>query len=122
MLSDLTLSYGDGPNLQKLLDTVLQASRVKHHYIRVLTNDSFVRKFIMGRKDYEDIEVAANLQFALDGLLSELDPRMEFGEKKAHIIGDRVLAAEESTEEETVQLKFDAELRKPTADLAEIKE
>lgn len=122
MLSDLTLSYGDGPNLQKLLDTVLQSSRVKHHYIRVLTNDPFVRKFILGRKDYADIEVTANLQFALDGLLSELDPRMEFGEKKAQIIGDRVLAAEESTEAETVQLKFDAELQKPTTDLAEIKE
>lgn len=122
MLSDLTLSYGDGPNLQKLLDTVLQASRVKHHYIRVLTNDPFVRKFITGRKDYADIEVTANLQFALDGLLSELDPRMEFGEKKAHIIGDRVLAAEESTESETVQLKFDGELQKPTAALGEIKE
>jgi len=122
MLSDLTLSYGDGPNLQKLLDTVLQASRVKHHYIRVLTNDPFVRKFILGRKEYADIEVTANLQFALDGLLSELDPRMEFGEKKAQIIGDRVLAAEESTEAETVQLKFDGELQRPTTDLGEIKE
>jgi DNA-binding response OmpR family regulator len=122
MLSDLTLSYGDGPNLQKLLDTVLQASRVKHHYIRVLTNDPFVRKFILGRKEYADIEVTANLQFALDGLLSELDPRMEFGERKAQIIGDRVLAAEESTEAETVQLKFDGELQRPTTDLGEIKE
>jgi len=122
MLSDLTLSYGDGPNLQKLLDTVLQASRVKHHYIRVLTNDPFVRKFILGRKEYAAIEVTANLQFALDGLLSELDPRMEFGEKKAQIIGDRVLAAEESTEAETVQLKFDGELQRPTTDLGEIKE
>ncbi len=122
MLSDLKLSFADGPNLQKLLDTVLNASRAKQRYVRILTNDDFVRKFITGRKEYADIEVTANLQYALDGLLSELDPSMEFGAKKAQIIGDRVLQAEESVGGESVQLKFDAERRRKPLDLEEIKE
>ncbi len=122
MISNLTLSFGDGPNIQKLMDIVLQSSRAKHRYIRVLTNDDFTRKFVQGRKEYADIEVTANLQYALDGLLSELDPSMEFGDKKAEIIGNRVLQAEQNDQAETVQLKFETETRKKPLDMEEIKE
>jgi len=122
MMSNLTLSFGDGPNIQKLMDIVLQASRAKHRYIRVLTNDDFARKFVQGRKEYADIEVTANLQYALDGLLSELDPSMEFGDKKAEIIGNRVLQAEQNDQTETVQLKFETENRKKPLDMEEIRE
>jgi len=73
MLSDIKLSFADGTNLQKLLDTVIQASRAKLRHIRILTNDSFTTNFINGRKEYEGIEVTTNLQYALDGLLAEMD-------------------------------------------------
>ena len=121
MLSDLKLGFGDGPNMQKLLETIDSASRAKHRNIRILTKDDFVGQFVRGQKNYSDIEVVSNLQFAMDGLLSELDPRMEFGEKKAEIIGDRILSATGDTNSESVQLKFDAETKKaPT--LADIKD
>ncbi len=112
MMSDLKLEYPDGPNLQKLIDIILQASRAKHRDIRILTKDDFVRSYVKGRKDISDIDVLGNLQFALDGLLAELDPRMEFGAKKAEIIGARVLSSTADAElTETVQLKFDAEAK-----------
>lgn len=121
MMSDLKLSYADGPNLQKLIDIILQASHAKHRHVRVLTNDDFIRKYIKGREDISDIEVLGNLQYALDGLLAELDPRMEFGAKKAEIIGARVLRSTADDRQETVQLKFDAEAR-VVPDFQQIKE
>ncbi|GAB1482001.1 hypothetical protein MASR2M78_08160 [Treponema sp.] len=89
--------------------------------MRVLTTDEFVQSFIRGRKEYSDIAVVENLHFALDELLSELDPKMEFGSKKAEIIGDRVLSSSGDTDKETVQMKFEAEIRK-LPDIEEIKE
>lgn len=112
MMSDLKLGFADGPNLQKLVDTVLSSSKAKHRNVRILTRDDFVKQFFKGRKEIADIEVVANLQFALDGLLAELDPGMEFGEKKAEIIGDRVLSSTGDARAESVQMKFEAESRK----------
>ncbi|HON13529.1 MAG TPA: response regulator [Treponema sp.] len=89
MLSDIKLSFADGTNLQKLLDTVIQATRAKLRNIRILTRDEFTKSFIAGRKEYADIEVTTNLQYALEGLLSEMDGRTEFGEKKAEIISEK---------------------------------
>ena len=62
MLSDIKLGFADTANMQKLLDTVFQASRVKQRNIRILTKDDFVHQFIKGQKEYEDIEVTTNLQ------------------------------------------------------------
>lgn len=122
MMSDLQLSYSDAPNLQKLIDIILQASHAKHRDVRILTKDDFIRNYIKERKDISDIDVLGNLQYALDGLLAELDPRMEFGVKKAEIIGARVLSSTADADRtETVQLKFDAEA-KVAPDFDQIKE
>jgi len=121
MLSDMTLGFADGPNIKHLLDTVINASKAKLRNIKIITRDTFLRDYVAGQKDYSDIEVVTNLQYALEGLLSELDPKMEFGEKKAEIIGNRILSSTGDNRQETVHLRFDAETRK-TSDLAEIKE
>ncbi|MDR1211776.1 MAG: response regulator [Spirochaetaceae bacterium] len=122
MLSDIAFTFTDAPNIHKLLDTVLQSSRAKHRNVRVLARDEFFKKFIAGQKDYEGIEVVSNLQYALDGLLSELDSTMEFGEKKAEIIGDRVLSAANSGQPESMQLRFDAENKSRHMSLEDVKD
>ncbi len=121
MLSDMTLGFADGPNIKHLLDTVISASKAKLRNIKIITKDTFLRDYVAGQKDYSDIEVVTNLQYALEGLLSELDPKMEFGEKKAEIIGNRILSSTGDNRQETVHLRFDAETKK-TTDLAEIRE
>jgi DNA-binding response OmpR family regulator len=121
MLSDMVLGFADAPNLQKLLDVVIKASRAKLRHIKVLTRNDFARKFIEGRKEYADISVVSNLQYAMDGLLAELDESMQYAEKKAEIIGDRVLSAEHA-EGETMQLRFEAELRPKKQDAEAVKE
>ena len=113
MISDIKLSFADAPNMQKLLDTVLQASRAKLSYIRVLTKDDFVRQYITGQKEYAGIEVVTNLQYAMDGLLAEIGSGVE----QAEIIGDKILRAKHSGEGESMALKFDTEARNASFEL-----
>jgi CheY-like chemotaxis protein len=122
MLSDINLSFVDAPNLQQLLDVVMLASRARRRYIRVLTRDDFVRQYIKGRKDYAEIEVVSNLQYALDGLLAELDKSMEYAEKKAEIIGDKVLSAGQDAEGGAMELRFDAESKTKKLDMEALRE
>jgi CheY-like chemotaxis protein len=110
MLSDIKLSFADGPNMQKLLETVAQSSQAKPRNIRILTRDDFARQFIEGQKGYSGIEVVTNLQYAVDGLLAEID-RDDPGKKKAEIISDKVLAADTSAGEEAMALKFHTEAK-----------
>ena len=117
MLSDIKLGFGDAPNMQKLLETVLQASRAKLSYIRVLTNDDFVRQFIEGKKEYTGIEVVSNLRYAMDGLLSEIDKRTESDDRKAEIISDKLLQARATETNGAVGLKFDADARNANFEL-----
>ena len=122
MLSDIKLGFADAPNMQKLLETVLSSSKAKQRHIRVLTRDDFVRKFIEGQKDYADIEVVSNLQYAMDGLLRELDGSMTYAEKKAEIIGDRVLSAGNTVVDGTMALRFEADTRPQALDAEAVRE
>jgi DNA-binding response OmpR family regulator len=122
MLSDIHLSFADSTNLEKLLTVILKASQARQRYIRVLTKDEFVRQFIGGRKEYADIEVVSSLQYAMDGLLADLDPEMEYGGKKAEIIGDKILSADTGGGEETVHLRFDSESNSKKIELETVRE
>jgi CheY-like chemotaxis protein len=111
MLSDINLSSADSSNLEKLLNVVRKASLARPRHIRILTRDDFTRKFIEGQKEYAEIEVVSNLQYAIDGLLADLDARMEYGEKKEEIIGDTILATGRNGAGGAMQLRFEAESR-----------
>ena len=117
MLSNIKLGFADAPNMRKLLDTILQSSRAKLRYIRVLTKDDFARQFIKGQKEYADIEVVSNLQYAMDDLLSGIDGDMDKSEKKAEIIGDKLLQAKTIETGEAMVLKFDVEAKNAAAEL-----
>ena len=117
MISDIKLGFADAPNMQKLLDTVIRSSRARMRFIRVLTKDDFVRQFIKGQKEYSEIEVVTNLQYAMDGLLAEIESGMEYAEKKAEIIGDRILQAKHREDSESMVFKFDAEARSASFEL-----
>jgi len=116
MLSDIKLGFADAPNMQKLLDTVIQASKTRLRYIRLLTRDTFARQFIKGQKEYEDIEVVSNLQYAVNDLLSGIDGTAQ-SEQKAEMIGDRILQAQSREDTEAMVLKFDAEAKSASFEL-----
>jgi DNA-binding response OmpR family regulator len=111
MLSDIRLGFADGPNIEKLLKIILNASRVRQKYVRILTRDEFTRNFIESQKAYEDIEVVSNLQYAIDGLLAQPD-------KSAEIISGSLLSAE-NAEGEAMQLRFESETKNTPENMAE---
>jgi CheY-like chemotaxis protein len=117
MISGFTLGFADGPNIQKLLDGILQSSQIEQKNIRILTRDEFVRAFITEQKQYEDIEVVSSLQYALEGLIENIDT-LRGKEKQAALIEERVLSAED-TQPGTMELRFDQESK---FSLDEIKE
>jgi len=117
MLSDIKLGFGDAPNMQKLLSTVIGSSKVKPRNIRILTIDDFIRKYVNGQKEYAGIEVVSNLQFAIDGLLSEMGSSPESDDKKAEFISDKVLQAKHKDDPEAMVLKFDAEAKNASYEL-----
>ena len=117
MVSGFTLSAADSPNLVILLNNILKSSQAQQRNVRILTKDDFLKNFIKDQKLYRDIEVVSSLQYALDGLLKELH-EVESGETKAVLMGDKVLSAVE-TKGESMQLRFDGEVRFSIADVKE---
>ena len=110
MFSDMKMGFSDTVNLHKLLGIVLQATRAKLSNIRILTKEDFVRKFIHGQKEYHGIGVVTNLQYAMDGLIGGMDSDAD-DERKAELLGDKLLQAKIGDEQEAVALKFDAEAK-----------
>ena len=119
MLSDTKLEITDSPNLHKLLETVQKAAKAKPGFIRVLTRDDFVRKFVAENKEYTEIKVVSNLQLALDDLFSEIDKKKKHAAgERAELIGDRILQAKNMENgKENMLLKFDAEEKKLSLEL-----
>lgn len=93
MLSDLTLSFADGTNLELLLNNILSDHRIRNRNIRVLTLDSFARDFISGNKEYREIDVVDNLTKAVESLIREPSN----GEELTTVISERLLSAGKDT-------------------------
>ncbi|MDR0600646.1 MAG: response regulator [Treponema sp.] len=119
MFSGITLSHSHVPNLQKLLNIVLRASKIKPGNIRILAQDDFIKIFIKSQREFEGIEVAGSLPAALDGLLSKADGKEE---EDPALIGAKILASKE-TDEGVVELRFGGEARSgPKYTMDDIKE
>ncbi len=115
MMSDMELSFVDGPNLELLLGALMERSNAKAHHIKILTNIPFVNSFIKGRQEFGEIEVVSNLQHAIDGLLTDYNPDIENGERKAEIISERILSAQKPAAGgggEAIEMRFESEKKK----------
>jgi CheY-like chemotaxis protein len=114
LLSDLQLNFADGPNVEKLLQTVCTYSQAKNRSIKILTNSSMVRDFVNGHRNFDGIEVTNNLQHAMDGLLGEMPSTPGTGDEQATIIGERILTATDSAHDrgELIHMRFDAETQR----------
>ncbi|MDR0496611.1 MAG: response regulator [Treponema sp.] len=119
MLSDIQLHVRDAPNLQKLLHTVLDSSKAKQRYIRVLTTEDFVHQFISKQKDFTGIEVVSTLEDAMNGLVA-IDTETGDAEEKAERIGNIILKAKSAEDDEDLVFKFEAEVKKTS--IEEIKD
>lgn len=109
MMSDLSLSFVDGPNLELLMDSVMTATEVKNKHIKILTLDGFASDFIGGNKDYADIQIVQDLSKALDSLIKDVGDHTE----KPLVISERILTVKGNgalQADSSLEMRFKSEL------------
>ena len=104
MMTDLSLSFVDGANLEYLLDNLIADSRVLRKNVKILSLDSFTKDLISGHSQYEGIEVAENLSTILNSLVDS-----GTANSVADVISDKILTATEDISDGSVQMKFHSE-------------
>ena len=69
MLTNLDLTFVDGFNLEFLIDNILSCPRVHNKNVKVLSLSPFVKEFLIGHKNYAEIELATKLPRLLNSLV-----------------------------------------------------
>ena len=100
MMSDLSLSYVDGLNLELLLTNITEDKRVLRRNIKILSFDPFVSDFIEGHPLYEGIEVVQDLSKVITSLVDSVSDSVE------NVISDKILASSEADEDESMGIRF----------------
>ncbi len=107
MMTDLSLSFVDGPNLELLMEGLLDDKSVKNRNVKLLTLDTFVNDFIAGDKKYAEIQIVTDLSKAIDSLVKEAGS----AEDKSAVISEKILSVKGSVEgESSLEMRFKSEL------------
>lgn len=108
MMTDLSLSFVDGPNLELLMESVMADPSVKNRNIKLLTLDGFTRDFIAGNKAYADIQVVTDLTKAIDSLLRDAVGVAD----TSTLISEKILQANGSAERDgsALEMRFKSEI------------
>ncbi len=104
MMSDLSLSYVDGLNLELLLNNITADRRVLRRNIKVLSFDKFVYDFIDGHPVYDGIQVVKELSSVLNSLVEGSSTT-----NVQELISDKILSAEKDADLGSVDLHFSAD-------------
>jgi len=108
MMTDLSLSFVDSPNLELLLGNIMADSNIRNRNIKILTLDSFARDFIEGNKAYNDIQVVTDLSKAVDSLLKDIGSVVD----TPTLISERILSVDNdhNNGSSTIEMRFKSEL------------
>ena len=108
MMTDLSLSFVDGPNLELLMESVMADPSVKNRNIKILTLDGFTRDFIAGNKAYADVQVVTDLTKAIDSLLRDAVGVAD----TSTLISEKILQANGSAERDgsALEMRFKSEI------------
>lgn len=119
MMTDLSLSFIDAPNLEHLMNSILYDQGVRNRNIKILTLDPFVRDFIDGNKEYAGIQIVKDLSKAIDSLLRDVNP----AEDSSTVISERILSVDNTREDDSsaIQMRFKSELESLKASAREIR-
>lgn len=108
MMTDLSLSFIDGPNMELLMESIMSNVSVKNKNIKLLTLDQFARDFIEGSPKYAEIQVVNDLTKAIDSLLKDANQV----EDASSLISERILTQGRSSMKEgaSLEMRFKSEL------------
>ena len=65
---EVDLDSGDAEKLRTLLNNVMDVSGVRAKQIKILTRSEAIQRFVNNHSDFSSLEVAENLEQAMDGL------------------------------------------------------
>ncbi len=71
IMPHVEMGSDDTVKLGMLLSNILNRTRTKPRYIKVLTNNRYVKEFVDSREAYREIEVTNSIERAMDGLLGK---------------------------------------------------
>jgi DNA-binding response OmpR family regulator len=108
MMTDLSLSFIDSPNLEMLMQNIMADPGIRNKNIKVLTLDTFARDFLEGNKIYADIQVVNDLKKAIDSLLREAGTGID----TPTLISERILSVgqQRAQQESSLEMRFKSEL------------
>lgn len=108
MMTDLSLSFVDGPNLELLMESIMADQTVKNKNIKLLTLEGFARDFIEGNKAYADIQVVTDLTKAIDSLLRDAVGVAD----TSTLISEKILQSNGSSERDgsALEMRFRSEI------------
>lgn len=114
MMSSIEVSVDDSLKLSALFSTLVDATKVKQRYVKVLTNSDYVKEFLRSRPEYGEIEVTNNLEKAMDGLLGRKSG--SYLDSKNKTVQQEFLqsASPRKEREESLHLRFDEEVKQAT--------
>jgi DNA-binding response OmpR family regulator len=121
MMSNIKVTADDSLKLGSLFSILTDASKIKHRFVKVLTNSDIVKKFVSSRPEYAEIEVTNNLEQAMDGLLGRKTGT--FLDGKSNTVQAEFLkaAVPKKAREESIHLHFQDEVKTATTfDLTEL--
>ena len=108
MMTDLDLSFIDGPNLEFLFSSIIADMRIRRRNIKVLSMSKMVKDLVDGHSEYNGIEVVESLSAVL-GALVETQSKPTSGREVQNLISDKILASTMSAEDSTVATRFSAD-------------
>lgn len=108
MMTSVNLTSADSIKLATFMQTIIDYSQAKMKNIKILTADDYVKKYLVGRSDLEEIEVVSNLEAAMDGLLGRRAGGMIDGE--TNTVHSEFLTARHS-KEERIQMRFQEDMQ-----------
>ncbi|HUX12014.1 MAG TPA: response regulator [Spirochaetia bacterium] len=114
MMSNIQVTADDTLKLSALFSNLVDATRVKQRFVKVLTNSEYIRQFLRARSEYAEIEVTNNLEKAMDGLLGRKTGT--FLDAKSKTVQHEFLlsTAPRKDKEESLHLRFDDEMKQST--------
>lgn len=119
MMTDLSLSFIDAPNLEHLMNSILYDQGVRNRNIKILTLDPFIHDFIGGNREYADIQIVTDLSKAIDSLLRDVNPAVD----SSTLISERILSVDTTrdNDDSAIQMRFKNELATLQANAREIR-
>ena len=105
MMSDMSLNFVDGSNLEFMMENILSAPHILRKNVKILSKDEFTRQLIAGHKEYEGVEVVGTLSSILPEVLGN-----GIAADLSQIIHDKILTSEHNGLTTTAEMRFQSEI------------